>query len=396
MPKHGFLTPKAIGNRIKAKGLQKLKWYCQMCEKQCRDENGFKCHMKSEGHLRQMRVFSENAGGIIDKFSKEFLKNYMDILSHRHGIKRTFANKVYQEVVADKQHIHMNATCWSCLSEFVKYLGKESYCVVDEDERGWWVTYIDRDPTLKNKRALHGEQMKREEEKEEKNRRSVEKQVAEASRMAKEKGEVIKRAAPTELQREDDKKIELKMGIKSKEDDRKRLKLIDFAIDTEDEPQEMESQSTSRNNGVDSSSGSSPSSSTGAGIDGNGSTAMANHPPVSHHNITENWIRKGILVKVLNKKVGDGRFYKKKGEIVRIIDDFIADVKMEGATIRLDQDDLETVIPKVGGKVLLLNGKGRGLVGQVAQLNPDDYSVDIDVSGEIIIGVLYEYCSKVA
>ena len=36
--KAGFLTPKAISNRIKAKGLQKLRWYCQMCQKQCRDE----------------------------------------------------------------------------------------------------------------------------------------------------------------------------------------------------------------------------------------------------------------------------------------------------------------------------------------------------------------------
>lgn len=34
----GFLTPKAISNRIKAKGLQKLRWYCQTCQKQCRDE----------------------------------------------------------------------------------------------------------------------------------------------------------------------------------------------------------------------------------------------------------------------------------------------------------------------------------------------------------------------
>ena len=40
MPKHGWLTPKAIANRIKAKGLQKLRWYCQMCQKQCRDEVG--------------------------------------------------------------------------------------------------------------------------------------------------------------------------------------------------------------------------------------------------------------------------------------------------------------------------------------------------------------------
>ncbi len=42
-----FVTPTRcaqIGNRIKAKGLQKLRWYCQLCQKQCRDENGFKCH----------------------------------------------------------------------------------------------------------------------------------------------------------------------------------------------------------------------------------------------------------------------------------------------------------------------------------------------------------------
>lgn len=41
--KGGFLTPKAISNRIKAKGLQKLRWFCQMCQKQCRDEVKTKC-----------------------------------------------------------------------------------------------------------------------------------------------------------------------------------------------------------------------------------------------------------------------------------------------------------------------------------------------------------------
>jgi DNA/RNA-binding protein KIN17 len=45
MPKHDAFSPKGIANRQKLKGLQRLRWYCQMCEKQCRDENGFKCHM---------------------------------------------------------------------------------------------------------------------------------------------------------------------------------------------------------------------------------------------------------------------------------------------------------------------------------------------------------------
>ena len=61
-----------IGNRIKAKGLQKLRWYCQMCGKQCRDENGFKCHLNSDSHKRQMMVFGEAPDRVIEGFSEEF------------------------------------------------------------------------------------------------------------------------------------------------------------------------------------------------------------------------------------------------------------------------------------------------------------------------------------
>ena len=60
MGKDGFRTPNAIANRIKSKGLQKLRWYCQMCQKQCRDEHGFKCHLTRESHQRQMQVFWEH------------------------------------------------------------------------------------------------------------------------------------------------------------------------------------------------------------------------------------------------------------------------------------------------------------------------------------------------
>ena len=83
MPKEGFLAPKAIANRIKAKGLQKLRWYCQMCNKQCRDENGFKCHTQSESHLRQMSMFSENSTKFMDEFSREFEEGMMEIISRR-------------------------------------------------------------------------------------------------------------------------------------------------------------------------------------------------------------------------------------------------------------------------------------------------------------------------
>uniref|UniRef100_A0A182MBG0 DNA cross-link repair 1A protein n=1 Tax=Anopheles culicifacies TaxID=139723 RepID=A0A182MBG0_9DIPT len=139
-------TPKYLANKMKAKGLQKLRWYCQMCEKQCRDENGFKCHTMSESHQRQILLFADNAGRFIDGFSSEFLTGYLQILRRQFGTKRVAANKVYQEYIADRHHLHMNATKWHSLSDFVKYLGRNGHCVVDETDKGWFITYIDRDP----------------------------------------------------------------------------------------------------------------------------------------------------------------------------------------------------------------------------------------------------------
>lgn len=63
---------KQIANAIKAKGLQKLRWYCQLCQKQCRDENGFKCHQTSEGHKRQMMLFGVSPEKFLDNFSEQF------------------------------------------------------------------------------------------------------------------------------------------------------------------------------------------------------------------------------------------------------------------------------------------------------------------------------------
>ena len=74
MGKHDVGTPKWIDNRQKAKGLNKLRWYCQMCQKTCRDENGFKCHIMSESHARQLQMFNENPAAFVDQYSKDFLE----------------------------------------------------------------------------------------------------------------------------------------------------------------------------------------------------------------------------------------------------------------------------------------------------------------------------------
>ena len=93
----------------------------------------------SEGHLRQMRLFAENPHSVIDEFSRDFERGFLEILSHRHGTKRVLANRVYQEYIGDKHHVHMNSTMWSSLTGLCKYLGREGKAVVDETEKGAFV-----------------------------------------------------------------------------------------------------------------------------------------------------------------------------------------------------------------------------------------------------------------
>ena len=100
-----------------------------------------------------MRVFAENPNSILDEFSRDFEKGYLETLSHLHGTKRVKANTVYQEYIADKHHIHMNSTTWTTLTGFLMYLGRESKAIVDETEKGWFIQYIDRDPKVLARQA---------------------------------------------------------------------------------------------------------------------------------------------------------------------------------------------------------------------------------------------------
>ena len=114
----------------------------------------------SESHQRQLLLFGENQGKFMDGFSGEFNKGYMLTLKRRFGTKRVHANIVYQEYISDREHIHMNSTRWLTLTDYVKWLGRKSLCVVDETEKGWFVTYIDRDPETM-RRQIEAEKKKK-------------------------------------------------------------------------------------------------------------------------------------------------------------------------------------------------------------------------------------------
>lgn len=132
MGKHEFGTAKYLSKQMKARGLQKLRFYCQVCLKQCRDENGFKSHIKSRYHLKNISKVTKKS---IDEYTKQFESDFLTLLRMTHGEKDVDANKFYNEYIQDKDHIHMNATHFTSLTKFIQYLSKEGKIRVNSTER---------------------------------------------------------------------------------------------------------------------------------------------------------------------------------------------------------------------------------------------------------------------
>lgn len=177
---------KAISNAAKAKGLTKLRFYCQLCQKACRDENGYRSHLESESHYRQMDALASSGGAqkVIDDFSATFQKEFVQLLSRRFGTRRVRANQVYQEHIADRHHTHMNATQWTSLSDFVKYLGREGIVQAEDTDQGWFITWIDNSPAALARQDALQKMERAKIDDEQRQRRLLQEQIERASKAA--------------------------------------------------------------------------------------------------------------------------------------------------------------------------------------------------------------------
>ena len=404
MPKAEKGTPKDIAKRIKAKGLQKLKFYCQMCQKQCRDENGFKCHLTSESHLRQMKIFSENARGIMDGMSKEFETTYLETLRRRHGTKRVNANNVYQELIQDRHHIHMNATKWATLTHFCQYLGKTGKCVVDETERGWYVQYIERDASILARQEAQQRRVEAEKASEQKLAKQMEIQRVEAAKMLDRAGGTLHTEA-SKMERNANVAISLSLNAAKKKPaaaSKAKFVLEEDGVDEKEDDDNL-SLAAHKYTHTDEAGRKRPSFSE----DQVSNKKKSRKDTDSHDLRKENWICPDILVRIVSRKLADGKYFKRKGVIERVLDDkFTAEIEVldsgpdardGGDILLLDQDDLETVVPKEGKAVWIVNGRARGKKAKVVSLDKERCKATLKLDdGAILERVDYDDFSKMA
>ncbi|XP_030576139.1 DNA/RNA-binding protein KIN17 [Archocentrus centrarchus] len=394
MGKADFLSPKAISNRIKAKGLQKLRWYCQMCQKQCRDENGFKCHCMSESHQRQLLLASENPIKFMDYFSDEFKSDFIELLRRRFGTKRVHNNIVYNEYISNREHVHMNSTQWETLTDFTKWLGREGLCKVDETPKGWYIQYIDRDPETIRRQEEQARKKKQELDDEERSARMIEEQV----RRGRDGKDTDEAPVYTELKREsEEEKVAFNLGacssvagpsksssvlgasaLKASSSSSSSVKRKDSGSDSRGEKKKKKSALEEI-------------------IEMEKKKQQQQQQSVR----TDYWLQPNIIVKVITKRLGE-KYHKKKAVIVEVREKYTAVVKIidSGDKLKLDQNHLETVIPAPGKEVLILNGPYRDTEAVLEGIDEKNFSATLTLNSGpqkgTSVDVAYEDFSKLA
>ncbi|XP_022890951.1 KIN17-like protein [Olea europaea var. sylvestris] len=402
MGKNEFLTPKAIANRIKAKGLQKLRWYCQMCQKQCRDENGFKCHCMSESHQRQMEVFGQNPTRIVDGYSEEFETSFLEHMKRSHRFSRIAATVVYNEYIADRHHVHMNSTQWATLTEFVKYLGRTGKCKVDETPKGWFITYIDRDSETLFKEKMKNKRIKTDMADEEKKEREIQRQIERAEQLMmtstnpNENGldQVETKTRMLEkFEGDGDKKIKLSLGstknvVVKEKGESFRLVFDEGENDNKNGKRRREDQISGKNGG-------------GASV--LDEMMREQEKAKERSNRKDYWLWEGIIVKVMSKALAEKGYYKQKGVIRKVIDKYVGEIEMLESkhVLRVDQEELETVIPQIGGLVKIVNGAYRGSNARLLAVDTDNFCAKVQIEkgiydGRVLKAVEYEDICKLA
>jgi len=469
--------PKAIANSWKKKGLQQvsveahgnasetpallltqLKFYCQICQKQCRDANGFKCHLSSQTHRRAASVFSESSGTFVEDWSKKFEGGFVTLMRRRYGTREVRANRIYNEYIQDRHHVHMNATMWESLSVFVKYLGREGIARVREDEQGWFVAWVDTSQDAARRAADKAKALAKEKRAEVAATAELA-NIAAAAAAAGGGGGTAAGATGLDRDAVSQGPVAVMLAASSSTAPSRvsqsshtpaPVAAAAFALEEEEEEAGGEGAGTVEGERGDSSApqaaaaaGSATAqqrSSRWGGAPASGARDAAPAPgdvwaqvlaqdggPSGHTHAahtahaaptaatatatpstggsSSSWLMRGIIVKVLSRDVGGGEFYRSKGTVVATPPGRdghptakLRIVRKDGSkvAITLPQSQVETVVPKPGGAVAVVTGPHAGALAFLEELHTNDFSASLRQAGStrLLPHIPYEAFSK--
>lgn len=295
----------------------------------------------------------------------------------------------------------MNSTRWATLTDFVKYLGRTGKCKVEETPKGWFITYIDRDSETIFKEKMKNKRIKLDMVEEERQEREIQKQIEIAASASVSSTNPLSNS-------EDNPTRELNLEAAA------AVGKVGFAL------------GSYKDNVTSNGSGNTCSNSTrlvfeeldkdnnnNRKIDKNGSKFSGNsaledlmreeEKVKEKMNRKDYWLCEGIIVKVMSKALADKGYYKQKGVVRKVIEKYVGEIEMleKKHVLRVDQDELETVIPQIGGLVRIVNGAYRGSNARLLGVDTDKFCAKVKIEkgvydGRVLNAIDYEDICKLA
>ena len=270
---------------------------------------------------------------VTSEFSADFLGGFLQILRLCYAGQRVSANKVYQDYISDRNHTHMNATRWHTLSGFVQWLGKTGYCKIDfvEEKNQWFLEYVDNSPETLQRKAEQEKLKKARKDDMERQQDAIAQMIERGKQREVEKGLALPESVATELKRDDsDAPIKVNLGLKKLTQssalksanpfENLKRKAIENAIEKKKAIKQEQgkismmeqirrAEQSMKRPKLEPDIKTEPDIKQEPGVE---AKPKVKEEPGSEKAPEEKWIHKNIVVKVMNKKLGEN-FYKQKG-----------------------------------------------------------------------------------
>ncbi len=120
-------------------------------------------------------------------------------------------------------------------------------------------------------------------------------------------------------------------------------------------------------------------------------------PPPARDIVTQkrvdHWVAPGIIVKIMHSTLAGGKYYRMKAEILSVVDKYGAIVRVidNGHKLQLDQEDLETVLPSIGGVVRIVNGTHRGECGRLISVDVERFCGRVQLTSGPSMGREFDF-----
>lgn len=106
----------------------------------------------------------------------------------------------------------MNATRWVTLTEFIKHLGREGIVRVDENEKGFWIAWVDTSPKALAKQAESQKRERMDMDEEQRQRKQLQEQIERARLQEEARKSQLGDQTETGLQRAEGTKVTLSLA----------------------------------------------------------------------------------------------------------------------------------------------------------------------------------------